>query len=260
MISILSSSAKSPSKDLKEAPREAGEDNIAWISRNLPAGDVTHVVLLGGKSQTAFRLRLAQAHLRHDLVPSYWSHVLMLQAAKNMAASSVTEVSLEPEGGFGFPPSVNAVQVGRLTPYRDSAAYPNIAVLGAPVAQDKVMEALDRFKKQRAVLDNVDLVVKWLAYAWGVARSSNPLMDGLGVPSAAMLETVFGAAGFDLTPGLESRSSCPEAIWQSAKWWREYYLRDNLPGITGAYCVPDSIYDEPKKQNPKRGRTAKRPA
>lgn len=244
MISILSSHAKFPCRQVKEVPREEGEDNIGWLGRNLPAGDVTQVVLLGGKSQTAFRLRLAQAHLRHDLVPSYWSHVFLLRPAKNIAASAVIEVSLEPERGFGFPVPSNAVQKGKLAPYRDPARYPNIAVLGVPVAQEEVMKALDRFKMQRAVLDAVDLVVRWLAYAWGVARSSNPLMDGQGIPSAAMLETVFGAAGFDLTPGLESRSSCPEAIWQGAKWWHEYYERDNRPGITGAYYTPDWIYDE----------------
>jgi len=248
MLGILSSRAKSPSPQVSKVPREKGEDNLGWLSRNIPAGDVTVLVLLGGKSQTAFRLRLAQAHLRHDLVPSYWSHVFLLRPSKNFAASGVTEISLEPERGFGFPAPLNAVQKGKLTTYRDPARYPNIAVLGVPVAEKEVMKALDRFKMQRAVLDAVDLVVRWLAYSWGVARSSNPLMDGLGIPSAAMLEAVFGAAGFDLTPGLESRSSCPEAIWQAAKWWYEYYQRDNLPGITGAYFNPDSIYDEPPKK------------
>lgn len=250
MISILSSQAKSPSEEFKPVSREKGEDNLGWLGRNLPVGDVTHLVMLGGKSQMAFRLRLAQAHLRHDLVPSYWSHVLLLRPAKNIASSAVVEVSLEPEKGFGFPAPFNAVQKGKLAAYRDPARYPNIAVLGVPIAQSEVIKALDRFQKQRAVLDAVDLVVRWLAYAWGVARSSNPLMDGLGIPSAAMLETVFGAAGFDLTPGLESRSSCPEAIWQAAKWWHEYYERDNRPGITGAYYTPDSIYDEPGDKKP----------
>ena len=248
MISILSSQAKSPSRQVNEVLRGKEEDNIGWLSRNLPAGDLTQLVLLGGKSQMAFRLRLAQAHLRHDLVPSHWSHVFLLRAAKNFPSSTVIEVSLEPERGFGFPAPVNAVQKGKLGQYRDPGRYPNIAVLGVPIAQEEVMKALDRFQMQRAVLDAVDLVVRWLAYSWGVARSGNPLMDGLGIPSAAMLETVFGAAGFDLTPGLESRSSCPEAIWQAAKWWHEYYERDNRPGITGAYYHPDSIYDEPAEK------------
>jgi hypothetical protein len=246
MIGILSSRAKAPSAAFKDPVlRKKGEDNIAWLERNMPAGDLTHLVLVGGKSQTAFRLRLAQAHLRHDLVPSYWSHVFLLKASKNLAASTVIEISLEPERGFGFPTPANAVQTGKLKSYADPVRYPNIAVLGVPVAQAEVMIALDRFQKQRVVLDAVDLVVRWLAYAWGVSRTGNPLMDGQGIPSAAMLETLFGAAGFDLTPGLESRSSCPEAIWQSAKWWHEYYERDNRPPISGAFYTPDAIYDEP---------------
>ena len=245
MISILSSRAKLPSKGFTKVPREEDEDNISWLARNLPEGEVTHLVLVGGMSQTAFHLRLAQAHLRHDLVPSHWSHVFLLRSAKKLAASSVDEISLESVKGFGFPAPTNAVQKGKLAPYRDPVNFPNIAVLGIPVAQKEVISALERFQMQRAVLDAVDLVVRWLAYTWGVSRSGNPLMDGHGIPSAAMLETVFGAAGFDLTPGLESRASCPEAIWQSAKWWHEYYERDNRPGITGAFYTPDAIYEEP---------------
>ena len=183
-------------------------------------------------------------------MPSYWSHAFLLRPAKSLTGSSVVEISLEPEKGFAFPTPTNAVQTGRLASYRDPARYPNIAVLGIPVAPAEVAGALKRFQMQRAVLDAVDLVVRWLAYSWGVARSGNPLMDGLGIPSSAMLETVFGAAGFDLTPGLESRSSCPEAIWQAAKWWHEYYERDNRPRIIGAFFTPDLIYDEPLHEKP----------
>jgi hypothetical protein len=251
MINILSSRAKAPSKAFKDpVPRKEGEDNISWLSRNLPTGDVSHIVLVGGNSLSSFRLRLAQAHLRHDLVPSYWSHAFLLRPSKSLAGSSIIEISLEPEKGFAFPTPTNAVQTGKLTSYRDPVRYPNIAVLGVPVAPAEVTNALVRFQMQRAVLDAVDLVVKWLAYSWGVSRSGNPLMDGQGIPSSAMLETVFGAAGFDLTPGLESRSSCPEAIWQAAKWWHEYYERDNRPRITGAFFTPDLIYDEPVNKKP----------
>jgi hypothetical protein len=79
--------------------------------------------------------------------------------------------------------------------------------------------------------------LRWLAFAWGAGRAGNPLYDGIGIPSAAMLEIVFGAVGFDLTPGLESRASCPEAMWQAAKWWHEYYERENRQGLIGAYHI-----------------------
>ncbi len=237
MINILSSNAKKPSALVNEVKRKADEDNLQWLARNLPpdAEDAT-VVLVGGTSTTSLRLRIGQAHVRHDLMPSHWSHVFLLgKLSKNAAATTVYEISLESAAGFGFPPPTNGMQKGRLGQYRDPEDYPNIAVVVAPVKQTEVMAALDRFQMQRAVLDAVDLIVRWLAYCWGVGNNPNPLLSGLGIPSAAMLEIIVGAAGFDLTPGLESRASCPEAIWQAAKWWHEYYADQNKVGLTGAY-------------------------
>ena len=57
----------------------------------------------------------------------------------------------------------------------------------------------------------------------------NPLLAGKGVPSAAFVEAVYRLGRIDLTPGLSSASSCPEAIWQSAKWWRAYYEQTSAP-------------------------------
>jgi hypothetical protein len=131
----------------------------------------------------------------------------------------------------------NSLTQGGLNAYRDAESYPNVAVLKIPVAQKEAVEALSRFEKQRAVLDTVDLTVHWLAYLWGVANSPNPLSQRQGVPSAAMLEVVVGAAGYDITPSLESRSSCPEAIWQAAKWWHLYYGDQNRTELSGAYHV-----------------------
>jgi hypothetical protein len=238
MINIISSNAASPSKSLSEVSRKGDEDNLQWLGRNMPEGnEQTTLVMVGGKSPASFRLRVAQSHVRNDLVPSHWSHVMMLgKAAKSPASTTVYEISLE-AADFGFPPPENGVQNGRLNRYRDPKLYPNIAILSVPVAQKEVMEALDRFKMQRAVLDAVDLIIHWLSYVWGVSRSGNPILEGLGIPSAAMLEIVFGAAGYDLTPGLESRSSCPEAIWQAAKWWHQYYEGQNRSPLIGAYHV-----------------------
>jgi hypothetical protein len=60
------------------------------------------------------------------------------------------------------------------------------------------------------------LILRWLAFVWGAAGAGNPLYESMGIPSAAMVEVVFVELGFDLTPGLESRASYPEAIWQAA--------------------------------------------
>jgi hypothetical protein len=243
LINILSSGVIDPSTNFVEVKQKSGQDNLAWIRENIKdAPDQTVLVMVGGKSPTSFRLRMAQSHVRSDLMPSYWSHVIMLdKLADDFGKTKIYEISLEPREGFGFPVPENAVQTGELRQYARRSEYPNVAVLNVPVKYSEVLTALEKFKMQRAVLDAVDLVVHWLAYIWGVARSANPLLDGLGVPSSAMLEIVIGACGFDLTPGLESRSSCPEAIWQAARWWHEYYESQNKTGLTGAYCIPHEI-------------------
>jgi len=240
LINILTSGVKNPSDEFVEVERKGDQDNLAWIKENLSeTDDQTVLVMFGGRSPTSFRLRVAQSHVRSDLLPSYWSHVVMLDKwAEDFGATEIYEISLEPAAGFGFPVAANAVQTGKLGQYASSSEYPNVAVLNIPVKYSEVLAALAKFKKQRAVLDAVDLVVHWLAYIWGVGRSPNPLLDGLGVPSSAMLEIVIGACGFDLTPGLESRSSCPEVIWQSARWWHEYYEDQAKTGLTGAYWAP----------------------
>lgn len=243
MIRIVSSNATTSSKNVVEVERNAREDNIRWLERTMPPGDdQCRILLVGGRSPSAFRLRLAQSHVRHDLVPSYWSHVALVGAlAKEFSATPVFEISLEPRGGLGFPTPNNGVQEATVAQYRDPKAFPNIAVLSVPVPLEDALTALERFKKQRTVLDGVDLILHWLGYVWGVARSVNPLSDGLGIPSAAMIEIVIGACGFDLTPGLESRSSCPEAIWQAAKWWHEYYEDQKKLGLAGSYFAPHNI-------------------
>ncbi len=242
MINILSSNAAGPSKGLVKIPRNPGEDNLSWLERVMATDERCTIVLVGGSSPTSFRLRVAQSHVRHDLYPSSWSHAMLLgRPGKKLSATTVYEISLEAPGGFGFPPPTNGVQNGKLSAYRDAELYPNIAVLHVPVDFSEVLSALKRFQMQRAVLDAVDLLVRWLAFSWGVAGTGNPLLDNHGIPSAAMLDVVFGAAGFDLTPGLESRASCPEAIWQAAKWWHEYYEKQNMTALSGAYVVDHEL-------------------
>ncbi len=221
MLNIMTSNRVEANSAFKEDPRQRGEDNIEWLQRTLPADPKrTYIVLFGGVEPYAFRVRVAQSHVRHDLTPSHWSHAALLDRSVALAPDTVLyEISLQPPGNFGFPPPSNAVQRGQLRAYRNQKFYPNIAVLGVPVAPEEVLSALSKFERQRAVIDGPDLLLRWLGYVWGVGSAPNPLMEGYGVPSAAMIEVIIGAAGFDLTPALENRSSCPEAIWQSARWW-----------------------------------------
>jgi hypothetical protein len=248
MLNLRRSSAAGPSSGFTEALRQEGENNVAWVARQLAELGEQHeltgvyLVLLGGTQVADFRLRVAQSHLRDDMSPSYWSHVaLCWEMAEDMAQTVLCEIALQPDGGFGFPPPTNAVQRGYLAAYEDERRWPNIALVHVPVSPKAVAEAMQKFQKQRATLDAVELVIEWLAFVWGAGRAGNPLLTGSGIPSAAMIEVVIGAAGYDITPGLESRASCPEAIWQAAKWWHEYYADQKKQAPFGAWSSAHNL-------------------
>jgi len=266
MITSAVSRESSPNRNFTEVKRQRGEDNLAWLARLLrrytPRGVV--MLMVGGTDRLSFRLRVAQAHLRHDMTPSSWSHVALVVDPNpaDPGRSRLTEISLAPRGGFGWAPERNAVQervpLGR---YADAAQYPNIAVVDLPPALPAAAEdeappseqtaraeqrkavgaALERFKASRGTLDCCELVLQWLGFAWGAGQVPNPLLAGRGIPSAVLVESLAAATGFDLTPSVDSRSTCPEAVWQAAKWWHGLHEKVATRSLTGAYCVDHTL-------------------
>jgi len=238
--------------------RIEGEGNEGWLRRAMQGRQVetgpawSLLLLLGGNDPLSFRLRVAQSHVRHDLSPSAWSHVVFVpEVARTLADSPTREVSLAPPtcfGPYGFPLPTNGLQEGRLGVYLDEDLFPNLALLSVPVPAAHIAESLAALKWQRSVVDVPELILRWLGYCWGVGVPHSPLADGIGIPGAALMEAAFAARGFDLTPGLESRSSCPEAIWQAATWWHGFYQRtQGGRAIKGVFCsrhelVPDELY------------------
>jgi hypothetical protein len=174
--------------------------------------------MLGGSSLSHFRIRVAQSHLRSDLLPSFWSLVGLLEDAQTFLS---VPLDLRPEGSEI--PATNAIQTCRIADYDDPQRFPNIAVLRFTDDHTPIRENAERIKAQRSVVDLPSLMLPWLGYIWGAGRAGNPLLEGHGLPSAAFVETAHGLAGIELTPGLSSSGSCPEAIWQAAKWWRQFY-------------------------------------
>ncbi len=231
MLNIISSTAKELNPQFVREPRRGNENNETWFRRHLEtlAGEdgakgMSYLVLIGGKKQSYFHTRVAQGHMRNDMTPSHWSHVALLQGSGPTEKGALWEISLEPAEGFGYPPSDNAVEEAHLSNYSSKNMYPNIAVMRIPVKLSDMKKTILQFKRQRVDLDCVELLVLWLGYVWGVGRAANPLFDGYGLPSAAFIEALCSANGYDLTPGLESRASCPEAIWQAARWWHEFQI------------------------------------
>ncbi|SFP30023.1 hypothetical protein SAMN05443579_11079 [Variovorax sp. PDC80] len=240
MVNPARSTSKQPNPDVQSLERFPAEGNLAWSERaalqmigDTDARDHSFMVLLGGSDTLAFRLRVAQSHLRSDMLPSLWSEALLVRMkGRSLHGAKAAYVPLaQPEAPF-FPPSENGVVEVPLSKFDDVRRYPNIALFALPIRQEDLFEQVKRFRSARSTLDTLEHILRWLAFSWGVARTGNPLHDNIGLPSACMLETVCAAQDFELTPALESRTSCPEAIWASMLHWHGYYAN------TGKKAVP----------------------
>ena len=221
------------------------ETNFAWIERER-TGDPAFcrpgdVVLLGGSSLTDFRIRVAQSHARHDLTPSYWSLVGVVSGPNRFLTAPLWPLA-EPHRI----PLSNGIRSLALSTFDDPIEWPNIAVVRFPGTRRSPVRNIGRLRGQRTIIDIPTLLLPWLGFVWGAGATGNPLLAGYGVPSAVLVETAFGMAEVELTPGLAAASSCPEAIYQSAKWWSGFYQetagyqQDSGPASEGASAAEEN--------------------
>ena len=232
MLPVRKSPDAEPNSAFDEDKLGGAETNMAWIQRwradsaaFFGAGDV---ILLGGSSLTDFRIRIAQSHARHDLTPSYWSLVGIVDAMDQVLTAPLWPL-LEPDRV----PLSNGIQSIPLNAFDDPAAWPNIGVIRFPGVQQDPVDCVTRLRGQRSIIDIPTLILPWLSFVWGAGAAGNPLLNGFGLPSAVLVETAFGIAEVELTPGLAAASSCPEAIYQAARWWAGYYTETAGPQTTG---------------------------
>lgn len=251
MIPNRRSVAVSTNKEFVRRARPRGQGNVKWLTEVVGDDDPKGMLLLfGAVTRTAWRLRFAESQMRHDLLPSYWSHVALLESG-GARDWRLLEISLEPQRGFGDVPRRNAVQRGVLSAYDDPDVVPNIAYLTfQPKVQSKEQpgasfdEAVEATQHQRQLADLTSGLLDWLGYAWGVSGRSNPLLAGSGMPSAVFAQTVYAFMGIELTPGLATTSACPEAIWQTAKWWHPFYASTasrTEGALRGRYFIGNEI-------------------
>ncbi len=239
-LAIRASNATEPNDRLSAAPAREREGNAGWLRR---LGAAEGILLLGGSSAADLRLRAAQAPLRSDLTPSHWSLAGILTDPDTFLS-----VPLEMTDDLSAIPPNNGIRECKIADYDDPIRYPNIASLVFAAEGGAIRDAASRVRGHRALVDIPALIVAWLAHVWGV-DDCNPLASGHGMPSAAFVDAAHRAANIELTPGLASGSSCPEAIWQTAKWWQEYYrdaarvasVAPSAPGHAAA-TVPSGAY------------------
>ncbi|PCR95701.1 hypothetical protein C1X59_18960 [Pseudomonas sp. FW215-R2] len=256
MLKNRSGSGRNP--EIVEQERRRSESNDGWLERafkDLGQPDLkktTLLVLAGGKDQLATRVRIAQSALRNDRLPSYWSDCFLLKIKDDgLSGAKVFHVPLiQPARPFAT--ERNGVVEEDLAFLSNKDEWPNLALLAFPVDQRDVVSKLKRFMIDRNSLDALEHILKWLAYAWGVSRTPNPVHEDMGFPSACMLEVAFSAAQLDLTPGLASKVSCPEAIWSTACYWQKYYEQSRGAVPLGRYVIGHT-YDIDDGR-PKRGK------
>jgi hypothetical protein len=204
---------------LREVTARKKEGNLDWLARTKADGAL---ILLGGTSLADFRIRVAQSHVRRDLLPSFWSLAGIVVGPGKLAT-----VPLEDIPDAGAVTRNNGVVEVPLRRFDDPGEWPNIAVL--QFASGVTASQVDSVRRDRSIVDIPSLMIKWLAFAWGADAVGNPLLASQGLPSAAFVGSAYALARIDLTPGLASASTCPEAIWQSVKWWREFYEKTAGP-------------------------------
>ena len=244
MVQQTRSTAKKPNPEFVKLERGPRESNTAWGERAVAQMGTggsdrwTYVVLLGGSDTMSFRLRVAQSHLRSDMLPSFWSESILVELlSDSVAGAKAIHVPLIQPEPPAFPTRENGVVVRPLTDFDSAERYPNIALIALPVPQAEVLQRVEAFRASRSTLDALEHVLRWLAFCWGAARTGNPLHENYGLPSACMLETACAGARFDLTPGLESRASCPEAIWVAARYWQGYFREFSQAAPTGRFHI-----------------------
>jgi len=227
-MDIRRSPASSANQAIKKTTPKRGQGNAKWLASRVRPGAV---VLLGGASLEHFRLRVAQSHLRQDLLPSFWS-------IAGIAASSTSFLTVPiTVRDASLVPATNGVESVRFSEIDSVARYPNVAVLNFAEPSAPIVENVRRLMKQRSALDLPSLMLPWLGFVWSAGTRRNPLIEGGAIPSAALVQTAFGMSGIEMTPGLSSGATCPEAIWQSALWWHDYYQK--TADVSGARVATD---------------------
>jgi hypothetical protein len=224
---------------------------------------VVAIGLLGQYGQLGYALRRAQEVIRIDRSPSYWSHAFLFldpiskDASRNRdpaTAPRVLEATLHPGQTpgelFAFR---NGVNVRRFSDYARASfaadappAAPNIAVLSFGLTPEERKAIRDRATRPEADLLSYDLphlIGTWFHFALSLGKRSNPLVEGIGMPSASFLQLAYDAAGIDLSPGSSDRNSAPEHLWQAARFLHVMFEAPGPDGtlqgrpLLGYHCV-----------------------
>jgi len=251
MIKQTLSAQSSVKGDIHELLRINSESNPEWIKRAYESfsldknDDWSFLILAGGKDVISFRIRVAQSHLRSDMLPSFWSECALFKIEKgNFSTAKFCNLPLFQPEFETYAPARNGLVEQSFNKLSTKKDFPNIALLAIPVEQKKIIQSLNKYKYERVSYDAVENILPWLAFVWGAGNAANPLMQQIGYPSAMMLNQIYSANGFDLAPGVNANLSAPETFWSGVKHWQDFYSKTQENGLRPKMrFVTDHSYD-----------------
>ena len=204
------------------------EEFFAYIAKMTSAEDRRGgVLLVGGVSPRDLAIRHAQAGLRLDNLPSYWSHAALILDWKDGARLENiigAEVALDPFDPDKQVPERNGVTLFRLVRYADRERYPNLAfgtICNAERKElkDDIEKAVLNPNRDRLRYRFWEWLGVWASYTFAPSTSENPIANDIPLPGAAFCEYAYEVAGLDLTPGATAPNACPELLWNTLLYW-----------------------------------------
>src|SRR5215467_2881591 len=226
--------------------------------RSFKRGLRAAIGLLGEYGLVGYTIRLAQALIRFDRQPSYWSHSFLFHSAvptapqqiraRNTEAPIIWESTIDFTGPVPQLHMVNGVSPRYLRDYNRTRfdllshhCVPNVGAVVFALSEEEVNRLL-----QRATDPNVDalrydfsgLIGTWFAYIMNRQNEMNPLGAGYAVYCSAYCQLAYDAISLDLATGAHARNTSPEHIWQAGKWFSEVYSRLGFP-VRVYSCIRD---------------------
>jgi len=214
--------------DITKVRKEAtAEELFSTIAKAIPAEDRRGgILLVGGVSPRDVVVRHAQADLRLDQLPSYWSHAALILDWKDGAKPDAVigaEVTLDPPEPAKQVPERNGVTLFSLARYSDRGRYPNLGFGTICKAKkglkDEIARAVLNPNRDRLRYRLWEWLGAWASYTYAPAATANPIATGVPLPGAALCEYAYEAAGLDLTPGATAPNACPELLWTTLLYW-----------------------------------------
>lgn len=213
---------------ITKVKKDATADELFGIITKATSGEDRRggILLVGGVSPRDVVVRHAQAELRLDRLPSYWSHAAVILDWKDGAkpASVIgVEVTLDPPEPEKQVPERNGVTLFRLDHYSNRNRFPNLAFgticKTKKGLKDEIVTAALNPNRDRLRYRFWEWLGAWASYTYAPAAAENPIAKGIPLPGAAFCEYAYEAAGLDLTPGATAPNACPEHLWTTLLYW-----------------------------------------